>query len=113
MITLGRPGLLGSCSDLLSTALKAHLKAAGGQVLIGPEASTPLPETATAPIMATTNEIALILKKTPPSKLRAIRHFAASSVNEVDKKRERVSVAARNPNREMRRRARAFESRML
>jgi len=79
---LGRPGLLGSFSDLLSTALNAHLKVAGGQVVVGPVASALLPETATAPITATANEIALMLKKTPPSKLRAIRHLPASHVNQ-------------------------------
>ena len=69
MTTLGRPGLLGSFSDLLSTALKAHLKAAGGQVVVGPAANAILPEIATAQIAATTSELVLIRKKTPPSKV--------------------------------------------
>jgi hypothetical protein len=82
MTMLGRPGLLGSFSDLLSTALNAHLKAAGGQVVVGPVANAPLLEITTVQIAATTNEIALILKKTPPSKLRAIRHVRARHVNQ-------------------------------
>jgi len=66
---LGRPGLFGSFSDLLSTALKAHLKLATGQVLFGPVANASLQKNATAQAAATTKEIVLIRKKTPPSKV--------------------------------------------
>jgi hypothetical protein len=45
-------------------------------------ANAPLLEITTVQIAATTNEIALILKKTPPSKLRAIRHVRARHVNQ-------------------------------
>jgi len=51
-------------------------------VLKGPVANAPLLKIASAPITATTNEIVLKLKKTPPSELRAIRHVRASHVNQ-------------------------------
>jgi hypothetical protein len=82
MTALGTPGLLGSLRDFVCETLNAHLKFATGQVVVGPLANAPLLEITTAQIVATTNEIVLIRKKTPPSELRAIRHVPASHVNQ-------------------------------
>jgi hypothetical protein len=81
MPTPGCPGLVGSVSGFVCAKLNAHLKLATGQVVFGPAANAPLVKNAAVQIAATTNEIALKLKKTPPSELRAIKQVAAQSVN--------------------------------
>jgi hypothetical protein len=69
MPTDGCPGFVGSVSDFVCAKLKAHLKLATGQVVFGPVANARLLKVTPVQIAATANKIALILKKTPPSKV--------------------------------------------
>jgi hypothetical protein len=69
MPTEGCPGFVGSLSGFVCAKLNAHLKLATGQVVFGPAANAWPLEITTAQIAATTSELVLIRKKTPPSKV--------------------------------------------